>query len=58
MFNHDYKPAPFNPSYDPQAKQRYADVTESMELDGYYDTHTRAECADEWARRYDTLKGV
>lgn len=56
MFNHDVAPAPFNPLYDPKAKARYAEVTASMERDGFYDSHTREECAAEWRRRYDALK--
>lgn len=53
---HRIQPAPFNPAYDPGAKDRYARVTGSMEQDGYYDSHTRAECAAEWRRRYDQDK--
>lgn len=49
-------PAPFNPEYDPAAKGWYAQVTKSMEADGYYDTHTREECRVEWRARYDHLK--
>lgn len=53
---HNYKPAPFNPQYDPTASRRYQQVTESMERDHYYDTHTREECRVEWRRRYDKEK--
>jgi len=49
-------PSPFNPDYDPCAKDRYTSVTMSMETDGYYDTHTRDECKTEWANRYTALK--
>jgi len=54
---HKHPPAPFNPDYDPAAKQRFADVTASMEADGFYTTHTRAECKTEWRRRYEALEG-
>lgn len=53
---HRNAPAPFNPAYDPKADGRRAKVTGSMESDGFYDTHTRYECATEWRRRYDELK--
>lgn len=53
---HRNPPPPFNPLFDPAAKARYAQVTASMEADGFYATHTRAECAAEWQRRYDALK--
>ena len=46
-------PPPFNPDYAPNAKQRYADVTHSMEADAFYDTHTREECKIEWRKRYE-----
>ena len=49
-------PAPFNPLFDPKAKDRYAAVTRSMEKDDYYANHSREECKAEWARRYDALK--
>ena len=55
-FWHNNQPKPFNPDYDPKAKARYAKVTESMEKDGFYDNHTRQECAAEWRKRYDELK--
>ena len=55
---HKNPPAPFNPLYDPGAKARYAAVTKSMEADGFYDNHTREECAAEWRRRYEELKGA
>lgn len=53
----DNTPAPFNPHYDPAARARYARVTESIERDGFYDTHSREECAAEWRKRYDADKG-
>lgn len=54
-FWHRNKPRPFNPAYDPHAKTRSAAVTASMEADGYYEKHSRAECASEWQRRYAAL---
>ena len=54
-FWHRNKPRPFNPAYDPAAKVRSASVTSSMEADGYYEKHSRAECASEWQRRYAAL---
>ena len=56
-YQHTNPPAPFNPDFDPGAKARYAKVSESMEADKYYDNHSRQQCATEWARRYDVLKG-
>lgn len=53
---HRNAPAPFNQSYDPGAGARRARVTSSMERDGYYAEHTRAQCAAEWRRRYDADK--
>lgn len=46
-------PAPFNPLADPKAGARRAQVTASMEDDGFYKTHDRAECKAEWHRRYE-----
>jgi hypothetical protein len=48
-------PAPFNPLYDPKAKDRFSAVTASMESDDFYASHTREECRIEWKRRYDAL---
>ena len=53
---HDNPPAPFNPDYDPKDYARYTKVTQSMETDGWYTSHTREECKAEWARRYEELK--
>jgi hypothetical protein len=53
---HNNPPAPFNPDCDPKAKKRYALVTDSMEKDNYYDSHTREECAIEWRKRYEKFK--
>lgn len=60
MFTNDWNnpPKPFNPLFDPLAKQRYGDVSKSMEEDGFYDNHTRAECKAEWRLRYETLKAA
>ena len=52
---HKHPPAPFNPDFDPGARQRYADVTASLEADNFYASHTRAECAAEWRARYEAL---
>jgi hypothetical protein len=49
------KPSPAKPVFDPKANARYAKVTASMEADGFYDGHTREQCAAEWRRRYDEL---
>jgi hypothetical protein len=49
----DNPPAPFNPNFDPEAKNRYRCVSDSMERDGFYDTHNREECRIEWKLRYD-----
>jgi hypothetical protein len=54
-FHHDNPPAPFNPEADPKSEERYRKVTQSMQTDGYYATHSREECKREWARRYDEL---
>ena len=58
MFTEQWRnpPPPFNPEYDPTAKDRYAAVSASMEEDNYYSNHTREECRLEWARRYNALK--
>ena len=52
-----HPPAPFNPSFDPKAKERFEAVSKSMEADGYYADHTREECKEEWRRRYELLEG-
>lgn len=49
-------PKPFNPNYDPKASARYEKVTKSMVADNYYANHTRAECKEEWRRRYEKLQ--
>ena len=49
-------PKPFNPDFDPKAKDRSSKVTASMEQDFFYDNHTREECRLEYLRRYDLLK--
>lgn len=55
-YHHDNPPPPFNQDADPRAEARYAAVSRSMEADGYYASHTREECREEWGRRYDALK--
>lgn len=57
-FDQEWKnpPAPLNPDYDPKAASRASKVSASMERDGFYANHTRAECKTEWARRYDELR--
>ena len=51
-------PPPFNPLFDPKAKDRYARVTRSMEEDDFYASHTREECKAEWRRRYKELEAI
>ena len=53
---HKYPPAPFNPSYHPNAQAWFKGASDSMVEDGFYDHHTRAECAQEFRRRYEELK--
>jgi hypothetical protein len=55
---HENPPAPFNPDYDPKAKDRYRQVTKSMQEDDYYNTHSQEECKAEWHKRYNNLKGL
>lgn len=56
MFLHQNPPAPFNPDFDPKATERGHKAAQSMETDGYYQNHSRQECASEYRRRYDRLK--
>ena len=56
QYQHDNPPPPFNPHFDPKAKERAHKVTQSLENDNYYSLHPRSECAKEWRRRYDKLK--
>ena len=53
---HANPPAPFNPDYDPRAQGWRNQASDSMMQDGFYDNHTREECAAEWRRRYDALR--
>ena len=53
QYHWDNPPPPFNQDFNPKAKQRYMDVTTSMEADGFYKNHTREECRIEWRHRYD-----
>lgn len=55
-YHHNNPPAPFNPDYDPKAKDRYVAVSASMEADGFYLNHSREEARIEWAKRYDALR--
>jgi hypothetical protein len=53
---HKHPPAPFNPTFDPLAAGRYAEVAASMTADGLYDTMPIEKRREEWRRRYDALK--
>lgn len=53
---HRNAPAAFNPAYRKEARAWAAATSASMEADGYYDRHSRAECAAEWQRRYNLFK--
>jgi hypothetical protein len=44
-------PAAFNPAYRACAAPRRDAAVQQMELEGFYETHTRTECAAELARR-------
>ena len=55
-FLHNNPPPPFNPQYAPKAKARYRQVTSSMEKDNFYESHTREQCKEEWAKRYSSLR--
>jgi hypothetical protein len=48
---HANPPASFNPSYCACAGKRLNAVTEAMEAEGYYNNHTREQCAAEIKRR-------
>ena len=52
---HNNPPAPFNSAYNPNAAGYYKQVSKSMEEDGFYDSHSRVECAIEWRKRFDFL---
>ena len=52
-FEHENPPAAF----DPLARARGVEVVMQMEADGFYDNHTRQECAIEYHKRYEKLKG-
>lgn len=55
---HRKPPRPFNPLADANAARRYAETTASLVADDFYANHTREECKDEWARRYEELKAT
>ena len=44
-------PPAFNPYYDPKHAPLMQSVAAAMDAEGYYDTHTRDECATELRRR-------
>jgi hypothetical protein len=47
----------FNPDYKPYAVKVRQIVTDSMDQDDFYSTHTREECKVEWNNRYnETMK--
>lgn len=48
---HANPPPSFNPAFDPTARARSDAVARAMEEEGFYDTHTRQECAEEYCRR-------
>ncbi len=50
---HDNPPAPFNPLYNPLADTWSDEVSAAMEAEGFYDTHSREECAIEFRWRYE-----
>lgn len=50
---HDHPPPPFNPLFKPYAAAVGHAVAEAMSEEGFYQTHTREECAAEYRRRYD-----
>ena len=50
---HKNPPAIFNSECNPKTKDVWAKVTQSMEDDNFYASHTREECATEWKRRYE-----
>ena len=52
---HKNPPAPFNPLADPKGSEKFKRVTDSMVRDNFYQTHTRAECKAEWARRAEIV---
>lgn len=56
-YHHNNPPEPFNKSYNPQAKTISDNVSKEMEAEGYYDTHTREECAIERSRRINERMG-
>ena len=52
-YEHENPRDPFNPLYDPMVSVISDAVREEMEHDGYYDTHSREECAAERKARID-----
>lgn len=47
---HAMKPAPLNPAYNPAAIIASRQAVTQMEISGFYDSHTREECAEEYKR--------
>ena len=56
QYEWDNPPAPFNPLFDKNAKKRAEKVVSSMVEDCFYDNHTREQCKNEYASRYELLK--
>lgn len=54
---HNNPPRPFNPlaRTDPAYHHAYAQVPLQMAAEGFYDSHTREECAIELRKRRDAL---
>jgi len=40
-------PQPFNPIFNPEARQKLETICADMDSAGYYEDHTREECAEE-----------
>lgn len=53
---HNNPPPPFNPEFNPSSVDWFREVAHSMEMDGFYDGHSREECSIEFRRRYEILK--
>jgi hypothetical protein len=55
-YEHKNPPAPFNPDYDPRAKDWFAETTASLEAEGFYKTGTPASRKEGWRKRYEEIK--
>lgn len=53
---HNNPPPPFNPEFNANSVGWFREVAHSMEMEGFYDNHSREECSEEFRRRYDILK--